>query len=167
MKKLLLVLLVFILFFVSLATHLNKEQKQESYVIGKRFEFSHLINIKDGSKLRLLKNKPILVHVFASWCLNCKRDLSKVMQLKKKHNLQIIGLVWQDEIKNVRNNILYNKVYDVIAYDPRDELAFEMGITGVPETFLISRDGKVVYNDKGDLQEKDLLNALQIEFSGM
>lgn len=94
--------------------------------------------------------KVTLVNVWASWCAPCRVEHPVLMQLAKDGRVEIAGLNYKDKPENARRflNELGNP-YSMIGTDDAGRVAIEWGVYGVPETFLVGKDGRIAYKHVG------------------
>jgi cytochrome c biogenesis protein CcmG, thiol:disulfide interchange protein DsbE len=100
-----------------------------------------------------LKNGSVtLVNVWASWCGPCREEHPFLMELAKDKNLQIIGLNYKDAPDQARRFLgALGNPYAKVGVDPQGRAAIDWGVYGVPETFLISRQGLILHKHIGPL----------------
>lgn len=93
-----------------------------------------------------------LVNVWASWCITCLVEHPFLTKLAEK-NIQIIGLNYKDsDLKANAWLQRYGNPYLFSIFDPRGDLAFDLGVTGAPESYLIV-DNKVVGHIQGEINQ--------------
>jgi cytochrome c biogenesis protein CcmG/thiol:disulfide interchange protein DsbE len=85
--------------------------------------------------------KPMLVNVFASWCLPCRVEHPKLMALKAR-GVAVVGVAWKDELGDP---------YAMVLVDREGRAGLDLGITGAPETFAVNAMGQVVAKSSGPL----------------
>ena len=99
-----------------------------------------------------------LVNFWASWCLPCLVEHPILMALRGKENLTIIGINYKDNKEDASEFLReHGDPYDFIGIDKDGFFGIEMGITGVPETFVVDENGKVMIRHVGPI---DFGNAL-------
>ena len=99
--------------------------------------FKSYKNIKEFNGISLL-------NVWASWCITCLVEHPFLTQLSN-NNIKLIGLNYKDsQIKAKQWLRKRGDPYLFSIYDPRGDLAFDLGVTGAPETFLIFNQ-KIIY----------------------
>ncbi len=97
-------------------------------------------------RLSDLRGKVVFINFWATWCTVCKAEMSYKAKLYKKMQgkpFQMLGILFRD---NPRNLVDYFKEITVSAptlISPDNEAARLYGITGVPETFIIDKEGIV------------------------
>jgi cytochrome c biogenesis protein CcmG/thiol:disulfide interchange protein DsbE len=103
-----------------------------------------------------------IIHVFSSWCQYCMRDHVLLMKpeirnLFKAKNIRHYGIVWNDDPSVARTWMMHNgNPYDVLVFDEANDFAWKFGITGIPETFFISKKGVVCKRVTGMLRPEVL-----------
>jgi len=96
------------------------------------------------------KGKIFAINFFASWCAPCRIEAPIIEELSL--NIPIIGVAYKDKFLdtiNFLNN--YGNPYTKTGIDNKGKIAIEWGVYGVPETFLINADGKIIYRHAGPL----------------
>lgn len=96
--------------------------------------------------------KVTLVNVFASWCAPCREEHPLLMALSQDQRFQIAGLNYKDVAENARRFLgdLGNP-YDAVGVDPKGRAAIDWGVYGVPETFVVGKDGTILFKHVGPL----------------
>lgn len=93
-----------------------------------------------------------LVNVFASWCAECRLEHPLIMQLKSQGVVTIHGLNYKDRPDDAERWL--NKLgdpYTRTGADINGRVGIDWGVYGVPETFVISKDGRIAYKHIGPL----------------
>lgn len=100
---------------------------------------------------------PILVNLWASWCTPCLAEHPILMDLSQEYEGRMYGVVFDDSAENARGFLArHGNPFDRIAMDESGQGALDFGHTGVPETFVITPAGKIIYHLGGQLTEDDL-----------
>ncbi|MBK8016968.1 MAG: DsbE family thiol:disulfide interchange protein [Betaproteobacteria bacterium] len=107
-----------------------------------------------------LKGQVWLLNVWASWCVSCRQEHPLLVELGKANVVPIYGLNYKDQ----RDNALkwldqFGNPYTASIMDTDGRVGIDYGVYGVPETFLIDKEGVIRYKQIGpvtpsDLQEK-------------
>jgi cytochrome c biogenesis protein CcmG/thiol:disulfide interchange protein DsbE len=101
-----------------------------------------------------LRGKVSLLNVFASWCPGCRAEHPMLMQLAEKGRVSIYGINWKDSSRNGERWLKANQSpYARVGFDENGRVGIDLGVTGVPETFVIDRSGRVRYRHAGPLTE--------------
>src|SRR6266567_3430648 len=158
---LLLPLVVFFGLVLAFAVRLDRDpSKIPSALIGKPVPVFSLPSVK-GRELGLsntdLNGEVSLVNVFASWCVACREEHALLMQLKTGGAVPVHGLDYKDEPDNAARWLnSMGDPYTRTGADRDGRVAIDWGVYGVPETFVVGRDGRIAYKQIGPLTTKDL-----------
>ena len=110
--------------------------------------------------------KVTLVNVWASWCAPCREEHPLLLALSQDQRFTIAGLNYKDKPENARRFLgELGNPYRAIGVDDAGRTAINWGVYGVPETFLVGKDGKIVYKHVGPLSPDAITGELlpQIE----
>ena len=117
-----------------------------------------------------LKGKPTLVNVWASWCVPCRDEHPVLMELAKDKRLRLVGLNYKDAPENARRFLGQNGLpFAAVGVDPKGRAAIDWGVYGVPETFVLDKNGIIVHKFVGPLSPatvRDTLLPLIARLSG-
>ncbi len=114
----------------------------------KNFETNSLEEILQIDKIKI-------INFWASWCLPCEVEHPILMGLSQKSEFVIIGVNYKDT-KEGYTRFLNEKgnPYDLIVIDDEGIMGIEMGLTGVPETFVVNKEGKIIYRIVGPINNE-------------
>jgi len=160
-----LMFLVFFAFVALLGIGLTMDPRSiPSPLIGKPVPQFSLPPVK-GRALGLastdLKNEVALVNVFASWCVACRAEHPLLMELRKSGIVPIHGLNYKDRPDDAEAWL--NKLgdpYTRTGADISGRVGIDWGVYGVPETFVIDRDGRIAYKQIGQLTPEALRDTI-------
>ena len=139
------------------ALHRNP-QVQPQALVGKTMPDLTLPSLEDGSPVRLrdaAAQGPMLVNFFASWCAPCEVEQPVLMQLKAR-KVRMIGIAYKDAPPKTQGFL--SRLGDPFSQrlvDRDGRAGIEFGVTGVPETYLIGKDGQVLAKHTGPLSPED------------
>lgn len=146
-------------FVVVLAVGLTLNPREiPSPLIGKPVPQFNLPPVR-GRSLGLgsadLKGDVSLVNVFASWCAACKDEHPVFMQMKRDGLLPIHGINYKDRPEDAQKWLDdLGDPYARTGADINGRAAIDWGVYGVPETFVIDRDGRIAYKHIGPVTPK-------------
>lgn len=105
--------------------------------------------------------KVTLVNVWASWCAPCREEHPVLLALSADKRFAIAGLNYKDKPENARRFLgdLGNP-FAAIGVDETGRTAIDWGVYGVPETFLVGRDGKILFKHVGPLTSQSAAEIL-------
>ena len=94
----------------------------------------------------LIKNDGMsLINIWASWCLPCRDEHAYLLNLKSLDKLNIVGINYKDSEINAKKFLKeLGNPYTNIITDPKGINSIELGAFGVPETFLIDNNSKLI-----------------------
>lgn len=129
-----------------------------SPLIGKpapRINLPPALNGMEGFETENLRGKkPILVNFFASWCGSCRGEQAVLEKIYTSEDILIFGVDLKDQPKALEIFLAETgNPFDAVVADKDGRAAIDWGTTGVPETFLIDREGIVRYQHTGPLTE--------------
>ena len=104
-----------------------------------------------------------LINIWSSWCEPCKDESDKLLELKNDTSIMMIGINYKDKKKNALNFLkLYGDPFDLIFVDKQGTISINFGAYGVPETFLINEENKVLKKYIGPLNDEDVYEIKNI-----
>ena len=105
----------------------------------------------------LANGEVTLVNLFASWCLPCRAEHPLLMELAEGTSVRLVGINYRDDpAAGARWLAELGNPYARIGVDAAGRAAIEWGSSGVPETFVIDRDGRVRYQHIGPIHPSEL-----------
>jgi cytochrome c biogenesis protein CcmG, thiol:disulfide interchange protein DsbE len=116
----------------------------------------------DGGKIQLssFRGRPVVVNFFASWCLPCRDEapLLRSTALEAAHkNVVILGVAYSAKEPDTRKfRDEFNLGFPVLMDSDDSRASVNYGIKGVPETFFVGKDGKIVRYHPGPLDSVSL-----------
>lgn len=161
MKRLIFVapVVVFGIVFVAFAIGLNRDpSKLPSVLIGKPLPAFSLpaVRLRDGGlSSKQFRGQPRLLNVFASWCVSCRVEHAVLLELKRE-GVPIDGLDWKDTAADGARYLSENgDPYLRAGNDATGRTGIDLGVTGVPETFVVDGHGMVRYKHIGPIAPED------------
>jgi cytochrome c biogenesis protein CcmG, thiol:disulfide interchange protein DsbE len=114
----------------------------------------------------LAKGEPTIVNVWASWCVPCHEEHPLLMELAKQPEVRLFGINYKDDPAVARRFLgLYGNPFTRVGADRSGRVAIDWGVYGVPETYVITGDGKIAYRHVGPLTadaiQQELLPLVQ------
>jgi cytochrome c biogenesis protein CcmG, thiol:disulfide interchange protein DsbE len=110
------------------------------------------------------KGAVTLVNVWASWCVPCHDEAPLLVELARDSRLRIVGINYKDEPENARRFLgRYGNPFAAAGADPNGRAAIEWGVYGVPETFIVGRDGRIAYKLVGPITPENLAATIKPE----
>ena len=119
----------------------------------------------DKVDLAALRGEVVVLNFWASWCLNCRQEhsaLSRVAKMYEGKGVRFYGVIYNDSPENATRWIaeMGGQSYPALV-DDKARTAIDYGLYGVPETFFISKDGRVAYKQIGPANEEVLVEWIE------
>ena len=112
---------------------------------------------QDGFDTADLQGKVSLVNVWASWCVPCRAENPLLVALSKRGIVPIYGLNYKDKAKDALGFLAeLGDPFTRIGADIAGRVAIDWGVYGVPETYVIDAEGRIVYRQVGPVDQKIL-----------
>jgi len=112
----------------------------------------------------VFKGKVSVVNVWASWCVPCHDEAPLLTELGKDTRLQIVGINYKDAPDNARRFLgRYGNPFGIVGVDGNGRASIEWGVYGVPETFIVGREGTIVYKMVGPVTPENIDTVLRAE----
>ena len=159
--------LIFVTFFI-LLLGLKKENKYVPQInLFKIEDTLSLQSLYSDKKLFLndlfLKDNFTLINIWASWCLPCKDEHPYLINLSNRSNLNIIGINYRDDTNNAKKFLLeLGNPYREVLIDNDGVKSIELGAIGVPETYLVNKEKKIIKKFIGPLNQNNFNEILNI-----
>jgi cytochrome c biogenesis protein CcmG/thiol:disulfide interchange protein DsbE len=97
------------------------------------------------------KGEPRLLNIWASWCAACPQE-HPVLERIAAEGFPVYGIAWKDKPADSRAWLArYGNPYAGVAADEQGRTAIDLGVTGVPETFIIDKKGRVRFKQIGPI----------------
>jgi cytochrome c biogenesis protein CcmG/thiol:disulfide interchange protein DsbE len=156
MKKYLVPLAIFVVLGLLLAYGLNLDpRKIPSPLIGKSLPAFSLTTVADPARKvgrDDLLGRAYLLNVWASWCVACRQEHPFLNELTRNKTVPIIGLNYKDKREDALGWLgSLGNPYELSLADNDGRLGIDLGVYGVPETFVIDKQGVIRYKQIGPI----------------
>jgi len=156
MKKYLVPLAIFVVLGLLLAYGLNLDpRKIPSPLIGKSLPAFSLTTVADPARKvgrDDLLGRAYLLNVWASWCVACRQEHPFLNELAHNKTVPIIGLNYKDKREDALGWLgSLGNPYELSLADKDGRLGIDLGVYGVPETFVIDKQGVIRYKQIGPI----------------
>ena len=160
-KKLLIPLVVFVVLCAFLLVGLWRDPREvPSPLIGKPAPSFVLAQLHEPAKTlgtADLKGQVWLLNVWASWCVSCREEHPLLVELGKAKVVPIVGLNYKDESAAGKRWLTQNgDPYNVSVVDRDGRVGIDWGVYGVPETFVVDKEGTIRYKQIGPITAEAL-----------
>ena len=156
MKKYLVPLAIFIALGLLLASGLHLDPHRiPSPLIGKTLPAFSLPTVADPTRKASrddLRGRAYLLNVWASWCVACRQEHAYLVELAGRKAVTVIGLNYKDRREDALQWLgSLGNPYELSLSDTDGRLGIDLGVYGVPETFVIDKQGVIRYKQIGPL----------------
>jgi cytochrome c biogenesis protein CcmG, thiol:disulfide interchange protein DsbE len=124
-------------------------------MLGKPVPAFELAPLRDGAPITpaTFKGKRYLVNFFASWCGPCRYEHPYLVDLKAR-GVSVVGIAYKDAPEKTEAFLQREgDPYAAIGQDPTGRFGLELGIAGVPETFVIDENGVILALHRGPIDD--------------
>ena len=165
----LIVLTTICLFFLIFILLEKKPNDPPSALLNKNLPTFSSISLYNNEKTLIsenLKGKYTLINFFASWCAPCRAEHHLFFKIKKEiPELYILGFSHKDDLNDSKKYLEEEgNPYSFVGIDKDGKIAFDFGVFGLPETFIIYKDGEIIYKHTGPLTKKIIEDEIAILF---
>ena len=133
-------------------------QVQPQALVGKMVPDLNLPTLVEGQPVRireLAAQGPMVLNLFASWCAPCEIEHPILMGLRGQ-GVRVVGIAYKDAPPNTQAFLTrLGNPYATVLVDRDGRAGVELGVTGVPETYVIGRDGTVLAKHTGPLDQAE------------
>jgi cytochrome c biogenesis protein CcmG, thiol:disulfide interchange protein DsbE len=152
---------VLAVFIGVLATRKTHSNDRASRVLGQAAPQITGISLLDGKpfNLQAQQGKFVVVNYFATWCPPCVIEHPELVKFSKAHpEVGMVSVVFQDNVDGVRK--FFAKRGGSWPVIDSERAAVDFGVRGVPETYLISPAGQLIFQTNGGVTQKALEKAI-------
>lgn len=119
---------------------------------------------EDRLTLAELRGQVVVINFWASWCVECYKEAHLLEQAWQEHKDQGVVFIGVDHLDTEKEALIYMQQYGITypsGPDVGNIIAREYGITGVPETFFIDKDGNIAHVQIGPIEKEQLYSLLE------
>lgn len=151
-------LVLFVAFIIMLYFRLGKDTKVITNTSLNRpvptFSLPLLNNPKQMATPADLPKKPYLLNVWASWCVTCKIEHPFLLQMAKQ-GIPIVGVNYKDELPDALAYLnSHEDPFTLNLQDKGGNLGIDLGLTGVPESFVVDNKGNIRQHILGEINQE-------------
>lgn len=149
--------------FLYVGLHLNPHEVP-SPLIGKpapAFNLPQLHEPSQNFSVAEMKGKVWLLNVWASWCESCKDEHPVLLALAQQNMVPIYGLDYKDKREDAEAWLRgAGNPYTLVASDADGRVGIDYGVYGVPETYVIDKQGVIQYKEIGPVTPQNLKDKI-------
>jgi cytochrome c biogenesis protein CcmG/thiol:disulfide interchange protein DsbE len=115
-----------------------------------------------GLDAAAFKGAVTVLNVWASWCVPCHDEAPLLVTLAGDKRIRVVGINYKDQPDNARRFLgRYGNPFAQNGADGNGRASIEWGVYGVPETFIVGRDGRIAYKLIGPITPENLEAVLK------
>jgi cytochrome c biogenesis protein CcmG/thiol:disulfide interchange protein DsbE len=100
----------------------------------------------------LRQGEVTVVNFWASWCGPCVDEHPLLVELAQRTGVRLVGINYKDAAANARRFLgRYGNPFTAIGADTTGRTAIEWGVYGMPETFIVDKEGRIAFKHVGPL----------------
>jgi len=119
----------------------------------------------DGSDVSLskLKDKPVLINFWTTWCIYCVREFPDLEEVwnEYKDKVHILAINVGETKKTIEDFLKKNPYTFPILMDAKFSASNSYNVSGIPATFIIGKDGTIVYSRAGMMNKNAMVSAIE------
>ncbi len=162
MKRTFIIILILVSFIVLIALFTKKDSMEDMVSPGSLISELTLLNLDGGSwNISQEMGSVVILNFWASWCISCKEEMPSMndfyKSIKNMPEIKLITILYRDDPQTALS-YMKSEGYDFpVKLDPSLKAARLLGVTGVPETYIIDKEGRLVERVIGpfDWNDKD------------
>jgi cytochrome c biogenesis protein CcmG/thiol:disulfide interchange protein DsbE len=109
------------------------------------------------SNADLARGKVSVVNFWASWCVPCVQEHPVLVEMTRRSGVDLYGVNYKDQAAAARRFLgHYGNPYKAVGVDGNGRTAIEWGVYGMPETFVVDGNGRIVYKHVGPISVEAL-----------
>jgi cytochrome c biogenesis protein CcmG/thiol:disulfide interchange protein DsbE len=114
----------------------------------------------DGGEVKLsdFAGRPVLINFWATWCAPCKLEHPLLVEMRAQ-GVEIVGVLYKDPngLDGARQILVQDgNPFAAVGLDPSGDLGIDMGLSGVPESFLIDAQGQIIKTKRNYFVDQDV-----------
>ena len=159
-----LIVAIFIVLLLGLKEEKNYSPQPETKKLNNSISLQELYSGKNiFLNDLLLENELNLINIWASWCLPCKAEHPYLINLNERFGINLIGINYKDNLDNSKKFLSdLGNPYDEVLVDSDGTKSIELGAIGVPETYLINNENKIIKKFIGPLDQDDYEDIISL-----
>ncbi|MGY8815675.1 MAG: DsbE family thiol:disulfide interchange protein [Gammaproteobacteria bacterium] len=108
-----------------------------------------------------LKGEVTLINIWATWCIPCRQEHALLVDLAKNNDVKVVGLNYKDNRDDAMKWLVsLGDPYNIVLFDEDGKAGIDLGLYGVPETFIIDKNAIVKHKHIGPLTEENISETI-------
>lgn len=137
--------------------------ERDSALLSREFPSFQLATLEDPSVTvdeSLFTGQVTLVNIWAEWCPACKQEMPQLLTLAER-GVRLVGINYKDtRAKGLEFQAEFGDPFEVTIFDPKGDLGFNLGVYGVPESYLVDAEGIIRFKHTGYIKPEDVRDTI-------
>lgn len=149
--------------FLGIGLTLNPREVPSPFINkpAPQFRLSQLHDFQQTFSPEEMQGKVWLLNVWASWCVACRAEHPLLMEMARRGDINIYGLNYKDAPNDAKAWLVeHGNPYKLSSVDFDGRVGIDYGVYGVPETFLIDKQGVIRHKVIGPITREELTTKL-------
>ena len=151
---------------IILASGFGKNPQGQSNNLEGRVAPTFTLQDLDGASVNLaaLRGTPAVLNFWSTWCQPCKIEHADLQQAARDYmprGVRFLGILYNDEPRAAKAMLAKQGGAFPTLLDPGQRTAIDYGVTGVPETFVLDKEGRIIHKFSGPLTYEELAGLLE------
>ena len=157
--------LIVSIFFYNKIKFQKELEPLSSALIEKNFPNLNIFSLGSNENINIyIQNRPVVVNIFASWCAPCRIEHEVLKSFSEDY--PIIGIAYKDSRENIESFLKeLGNPYEEIFFDFSGKASINLGLYGVPETFFVNKQSKILYKHVGPIEKKEFQKIIPMIFN--
>ena len=126
-----------------------------------QFDLSQLHDSSQRINNDKLLGEVVLINVWSSWCVSCRYEHPLLLAFSRSNDAALYGINYKDTREDALQWLQhYGDPYKLSAFDPLGRTGIDFGVYGVPETYVVDKEGIIRYKHIGPITQEDLDNTI-------
>lgn len=125
------------------------------------FQLTDLRENNKTVRLNDLKGKTFVVHIWASWCGTCLQEHPFWVKIAQKYDFPLVGITYRDSDAKIKSFLSQRQdPYTHLLADPSGVIGLDLGLAGIPATFVVNEHGKILATHYGEVSVREFEHAI-------
>jgi cytochrome c biogenesis protein CcmG/thiol:disulfide interchange protein DsbE len=119
------------------------------------FKLDNLLKPSEKLTPQIFLGHVSVVNVWASWCFTCRSEHAMLMKITQYKGFVLYGIDYKDQLDLAQSWLkTFGDPYALTIYDPQGTLGIDLGVYGVPETYVLDKQGLIRYKLIGEVTQQ-------------
>ena len=166
-KKMSCIIAILLIIIVALAgCSTNQGQVTEKEISETDYKNNFTLENMEGEKVSLSEfaGKIVVLNFWATWCPPCEAEIPDFVDVYNQYgggNLEFVGVAMDTKSNLIEFIEVYNINYNILIDGTIDQVMKEWDVRAVPTTYILGRDGEILFKNVGLMQKAQLVSEIE------